>query len=77
MKSSILYEGKDFTSALVESDLLLKSKGFNCSERIKTWDILRNLSIEVIEILPPLDFIVATYLVKEYGIDYFDSLITS
>jgi len=71
-------ERKISQAALIEFDLLMKSRGFSYSERIKTWSILKGLiSIEVIEILSPLDIIVATYLVEKYGMDYFDSLIAS
>ncbi len=65
-------------AALIEFDLLMKARGLTSSERRKVWNVLYKLiSIEDIELLTPLDILVASYLVDMYKFDYFGSLIAT
>lgn len=71
-------EVKVSEAALLEFDLLLKSRGFKFDERIEVWSILNGLVYkEYIEIVTPLDLLLTTYITSEYGLDYFDSLISA
>jgi len=64
--------------ALVELDLLMKSRGFTPSERAKTWMLLEALiPPEAVEPLRPKDLALASLLEQERSMDYFDALIAS
>jgi len=65
-------------AALIELDLLMKSRGFTLDERLKTWKFLEKLiPVETIEPIIPQDFTVATVLTEKYGLDYFDGLVAA
>ncbi|ABM81266.1 type II toxin-antitoxin system VapC family toxin [Hyperthermus butylicus] len=65
-------------AALIELDLLMKSRGFTPSERRDTWQLLAAiLNEETVEPLLPADFALAVELAEKEGIDYFDSLIAA
>jgi len=65
-------------ASLIEFDLLMKTRGIKSEERIKTWLILHRLiDANAIEPVTPLDMVVAAYLVTNYHLDYFDSLISA
>ena len=50
-------------AALIELDLLMKSRGFSPDERRRTWSIMeRIIPRDSIEVLIPLDFFTATML---------------
>ncbi len=56
----------------------MKTRGIRIKERRKTWLILHKLiDADKIEPITPLDMAVATYLVANYSLDYFDSLISA
>ena len=62
--------------ALVEFDLLMKSRRLSQSDRISAWVLLQGLiGADAIELVTPLDMAAATFLSSRYGIDYFDSII--
>jgi len=65
-------------AALIELDLLMKSRGFSPDERRRTWSIMeRIIPRDSIEVLIPLDFFTATMLYEERGLDYFDALVAA
>lgn len=65
-------------ASLIELDLLMKSRGFTFKERLKSWTLLgKIIPEEAIEPLNPHDFAIATVLVEEHGLDYFDALIAA
>ncbi len=65
-------------AALVEFDLLMKSRGLGFKERVKVWHVLRGAIMpESVELLTPLDMGIAAYLAEVWGMDYFDSLIAA
>ena len=65
-------------ASLIELDLLMKSRGFNSREKLKTWNLLEKIvSKEMVEPIIPQDFAKAITLVKKYRLDYFDALITA
>ncbi len=65
-------------AALIELDLLMKSRGFSSNERIKTWTLLEKIiPVNAIEMLTSKDFALATILIDFYSMDYFDALIDS
>ena len=64
-------------AALVELDLIMKSRGFNVEERRDTWILLAALLDNHVEPLLPSDFALAASLIEEHEMDYFDSLIAA
>lgn len=65
-------------AALLELDLLMKSRGFNPEEREKVWSFLEQLIPEdAVEVLLPADFLIAVRLHEEGGLDYFDALVAA
>ncbi|AEM39617.1 hypothetical protein Pyrfu_1763 [Pyrolobus fumarii 1A] len=65
-------------AALIELDLLMKSRGFTLEERMDTWSLLATLiPREHVEPLLPSDFALATVLVHDRKLDYFDALIAA
>jgi PIN domain nuclease of toxin-antitoxin system len=65
-------------AALLEFDLLMKSRGFTLEERLDTWQLLSIiLSRDSIEPIYPEDFALAATLTDREGLDYFDSLIAA
>ena len=65
-------------AALIELDLLMKSRGFNHRERDKVWTILSKvIDVRFIEPITPLDMAVSAYLTEKYKMDYFDSIVAS
>jgi PIN domain nuclease of toxin-antitoxin system len=65
-------------AALLELDLLMKSRGFTVEERLDTWQLLSILlGRESVEPLYPEDFALAAVLAEREGMDYFDSLIAA
>ena len=71
-------ERKVSEAALIELDLLMKSRGFRPIERIQTWKFLDKLiNRDFVELVTPLDMAVATYLLEKYGMEYFDSIVAA
>ena len=65
-------------AALIELDLLMKTRRLTLQERIQVWKILSLfITPDTVEQLTPLDLAAATYLSQTYQIDYFDSLIAA
>ena len=65
-------------AALIELDLLMKSRGFTLDERLKTWKFLEKLiPAETVELIIPQDFTIAAVLTEKYGLDYFDGLVAA
>jgi predicted nucleic acid-binding protein len=65
-------------AALIELDLLMKSRGFSPDERKRVWSIMEQIiPTDSIEVLVPLDFFIATSLYEEKGLDYFDALVAA
>jgi len=65
-------------AALIELDLLMKSRGLTTVERLKTWTLLGAIiPAEGIEVLTPDDFAMATVLIENHMLDYFDSLVAA
>ncbi len=61
-------------AALIEFDLLMKSRGLGLGERLKALGLLDVLVDEKLMPLTPADLAAAAYLFKRYELDYFDSL---
>lgn len=71
-------ERKVSQAALIEFDLLMKSRGLSLTDRISVWNLLQALiDMEAIEPVSPTDLAVAAFLAGSYGMDYFDSIIAS
>ncbi|MHA1589684.1 MAG: PIN domain-containing protein [Candidatus Njordarchaeales archaeon] len=71
-------EKKISEAALIEFDLLMKSRGFRPIERIQTWKFLDKLiNHDFVELVTPIDMAVATYLLEKYDVEYFDSIIAA
>ena len=65
-------------AALIEFDLLMKSRGLGFRDRVKVWHVLRGIiTLESIEPLTPLEMGIASYLAETRDMDYFDSLIAA
>ena len=65
-------------AALIEFDLLMKSRGLGFKDRVKVWRVLRGvITPESVEPLIPLDMAIAAYLAEVWDLDYFDSLIAA
>jgi predicted nucleic acid-binding protein len=65
-------------AALIELDLLMKSRGFTIEERRNAWLVLtRVIPEEAVELLAPKDFAVAVELYESEGLDYFDALVAA
>ena len=64
-------------AALLELDLIMKSRGFSLEERVDTWTLLSALLDGHVEPLTPNDFGLAAILSEVYGLDYFDSLVSA
>ena len=65
-------------AALIELDLLMKSRGFTIEERRNAWLVLtRVIPEEAVELLAPKDFAVAVELHESEGLDYFDALVAA
>ena len=65
-------------AALLELDLLMKSRGFSAVERMKTWVLLgKVIPAEAVEPLLPQDFAASSLLINRYSLDYFDALIAA
>jgi len=56
----------------------MKTRRLKSEERLKTWLVLHRLiNTNTIEPITPLDMAIATHLVTNYNLDYFDSLISA
>jgi predicted nucleic acid-binding protein len=65
-------------AALIELDLLMKSRAFTIEERRNAWLVLtRVIPEEAVELLAPKDFAVAVELHESEGLDYFDALVAA
>jgi len=64
-------------AALLELDLLMKSRGFTLSERRDAWTLLSALLSSYVEPILPSDFSLAAILAEAHGLDYFDSLVAA
>ena len=65
-------------AALVELDLLMKSRGLTPLERAKTWSVLsKAIDVDVVEPITPMDLLVSSRLSGRYAMDYFDSIIAA
>ena len=65
-------------AALIELDLLMKSRGFSPEERESAWLVLAQVIPEnAVEPLVPRDFAVAVELCEAEGLDYFDALVAA
>lgn len=64
-------------AAIIELDLLMKSRRFTPRERIETWMLLAALIDRYIEPLLPSDLALAVELTESQGMDYFDSLVAA
>lgn len=65
-------------AALIELDLLMKSRGFTIEERRNAWLVLtRVIPEEAVELLAPKVFAVAVELYESEGLDYFDALVAA
>lgn len=65
-------------AALLDLDLIMKSRGFTARERTRVWALLECvLPSGVIETLVPSDFAVAVELCETMGLDYFDALVAA
>ena len=62
--------------ALIELDLLMKSRGFTLEERYKVWTVFENVISDKIAFSSSTDFKIASWL-QGQGYDYFDSLIAA
>jgi len=65
-------------AALIELDLLMKTRGFTLDERRNAWLVLTRVIPEnAVEPLAPKDFAVAVELHESEGLDYFDALVAA
>ena len=64
-------------AALIELDLIMKSRGFSLEERRDTWILLSAVINGHVEPLLPSDFALAARLSEAHGLDYFDSLVSA
>ena len=65
-------------AALIELDLLMKSRGFSPEERESAWLVLtRVIPEDAVEPLTPQDFAAAVELHESKGLDYFDALVAA
>ena len=65
-------------AALIELDLLMKSRGFGPEERESVWLVLAQvIPGGAVEPLVPRDFAVAVELHESRGLDYFDALVAA
>ena len=65
-------------AALIELDLLMKTRGLTPQERIQAWKILSLfITPDTVEPLTPLDIAAASHIADTSPIDYFDSLIAA
>jgi len=74
---SIGETGRVSQAALLELDLLMKSRGFTLSERRDAWTLLSALVGNYVEPVLPSDFSLAAILAETHGLDYFDSLVAA
>jgi predicted nucleic acid-binding protein len=76
--SELSRDRKVSQAALVELDLLMKSRGFSSEERGRVWSLLGQIiPKDFVEALIPIDFAIAVKLHEERGLDYFDALIVA
>ncbi len=65
------------TAALIELDLVMKSRGYTWREREEAWLLLAAVIGDAVEPLTPMDMAEAARLQESRGLDYFDSLIAA
>ena len=64
-------------AALMELDLIMKSRGYTAEERERTWLYLTAVLGGNVEPLLPIDFAVAARLEAVEGLDCFDALVAA
>ena len=65
-------------ASLLELNLLMKTRGFNWKQRLRTWLLLSSLiPKDLIEVILPLDLSLAAFIVYKYKLDYFDAIISA
>ena len=65
-------------ASLLELDLLMKARGFNWKERLRTWLLLSSLiPKDFKEVILPFDLSLAAFIVYKYELDYFDAIISA